>query len=145
MANIIAQSKQADSSGFVDRKQLAADETKFCIENVKLVTQRDGKVRWYLTIFYKKDGELEVATLTFDRSPSRDRLFEAMNEAKDFPQHNCWVEKKEFRNKTSHMLQTFYDLNQEKSEIGCPCTDQGTDEDTEQDTEQSPDLIEHPF
>ncbi len=117
MANLIAEKRQADFPPFAERKQLAEDKTVFCIDSVKLHTQKDGKERWYLTIHYVEADEVVTRTLTFDHSPSRDELFEFMLEANDFPQHHCWLKKKVLKN-----AQTFYDLLQGGVDGPCACT-----------------------
>jgi hypothetical protein len=142
MANLIAERQKSSFPEFADRKQLAEDATRFCIDEVKLHTQKDGKTRWYLTIRYLEDGGTAVKTLTFDQSPSRDELFAAMQESEDYPQHNCWVSKRSFKNKGTGMMQTFYQLEQENARgQDCVCTiedDPGPDEPPAEDDTGDP-------
>lgn len=123
MANLIAaKSQQSSFHAFADRKQIAEDGTRFCIDSAKLVTQKDGKVRWYLDIRYLEDGEVATRTLTFDTSPSRDEMFTDLADSNDFPQHCCWIEKRTFKNKGTGMMQTFYNLEQETGRgQACAC------------------------
>lgn len=115
MANLIADSQQTTFPAFADRKLLAQLGTRFCIDDVKLHTQKDGKTRWYLTIRYAEMDEVEVRTLTFDQSPSRDDMFTLMIDTGDFPQHRCYVENRSFKNTSTGMTQNFYKLGQDKS------------------------------
>lgn len=128
MANLIANSQHSAFPAFADRKELAEAGTRFCIDSVKLHTQKDGKIRWYLNIhFLDEENEIVFRTLTFDPSPSRDEMFTALAEADDWPQHNCWVARKSFKNKGTGMMQTFYELGQETGglqECSCPLLDQ---------------------
>ena len=128
MANLIADHKSATFPDFAERKQLAEDKTVFCIDSVKLFTQKDGKERWYLTIHYVDGDAVVTRTLTFDHSPSRDELFMFMQESNDFPQHFCWLNKKLLKNK-----QTFYDLAQGGVDGPCACTWSSTAEQPEWD------------
>lgn len=133
MANLIAE-QSSSSLEFADRAQLAADETRFCIDNIDLITQKDGKVRWYLTICLIEDKRPMSQRLTFDRgSENRDRLFQTIIDAADWPQHNCWVSKAEI-GKTG---KTFYSLRQEKVSLPCPCKTPYS--------EEVADLDDHPF
>lgn len=131
----------SNNSAFADRKQLAADKTTFCIEGARLVTQRDGKERWYLTIFLQKDGELVEETLTFDHSPSRDRKFQDLNSSSGFPIHNCRVDRTEFKGRNSGMMQTFYDIDVADNTGSCPCGDLAK----KADEVEAPDIVPTPF
>jgi hypothetical protein len=122
MANLIANSQHSSFPAFAERKELAEAGTRFCIDSVKLHTQKDGKIRWYLTIRYLEDDGVAIRTLTFDPSPSRDEMFTALAESDDFPQHYCWVAKKSFKNKGTGMMQTFYELGQDTGKgQACAC------------------------
>lgn len=112
-----------DNFNFADRKQLAEDGTKFCIETASRRVQTDGKERWYCTIFVQKESELAVQTLTFDRSPYRDRGFQGMLDGNKFPAHSCWLENRPFKSKSTGMMQNFYDINFDEGVATCPCGD----------------------
>jgi len=101
---------------FADRKKLASSQARFCITNCALVTQKDKNVRWYLTINVRdeQDNVTVTQTLTFDRSPSRDELFEAIQG--DLPQHNCYLELVKIKGG-----RTFYDLCQDENDHACLC------------------------
>lgn len=121
-------------SEFAERKQLAADKTLFCIEGVKLFTQKDGKERWYCTILVPREEKVVVETLTFDRSASRDTGFQRLLDADAFPLHNCSVVKREFKGKKSGMMQTFYELEQDEKALTCPCGGLGLEPEPEPDS-----------
>ena len=104
------------STEFADRKALAETQARFCIVRCELVTQKDKKVRWYLTInVYDEQDKVTVAqTLTFDQSPARDDTFEAIKN--ELPQHNCYLELVKIKGG-----RTFYDLCQDEDDHKCLC------------------------
>lgn len=127
------------NSEFAERKQLAADETRFCMESAEIKTQKDGKQRWYCTIYMPEGDTTVVKILTFDRSPSRDAGFQELNETPGaLPVHNCWLEKREFKGKNSSMMQTFYQIRQDEKATTCPCADLHGEE--AKDEEEPPDM-----
>lgn len=120
MANLLAAKSQADFPPFAERQQLAADKTRFCIDSIKLYTQKDGKERWYLTVHFVEGDEVVYKTLTLDRSQQRDEDFGYLMEEGDFPQHNCWLEKATFKGKDG-MQKTSYRHKQVQKTEPCAC------------------------
>lgn len=122
MANLVAKRniQRKEDNGlltFANRKALAEDNTRFCVTKVDLVTQKDKKVRWYLGIQFYSESEKVIQTLTFDQSPSRDEMFELLQEEGNLPQHNCYINLVHMKNG-----QTYYQFEQDEKDHSCPCS-----------------------
>lgn len=117
MTNIIAQ-YQKTSYPFADKKVLFEQGTLFCIKSVRLVTQKDGKERWYSDIEFTDVEGPVTQTMTLDRTAKRDVQFSKIVASNDLPQHNCWLEKGSFNNKLGMKI-TPYELRQNVDALEC--------------------------
>jgi len=115
MANLFTDT----ASDFAKKTDLAENKTRFCIDACELVTQKhDGKVCWWLQIHYDSEEEgVVMKTLTFDQSPKRNELFQRAIDTQDYPQHNCFLVKRDIKGG-----KTFYQLNQEREHRLCACS-----------------------
>lgn len=114
MAQALAQFNNVEFPPFADRKQLAANGTHFCIDEVKQHTQKDGKTKWYLTIRYD-DGHKETLTFDIGAKPRDEKCDYMMSEA-SYPYHSCFVKAKPLPGKP----QPFYNIFQEPEQL-CSC------------------------
>ncbi len=119
MANIIGKHQQSASLlEFVKARQLADNETRFCIDHVKFKSQ-DGRDRWFIDIHYREGEEILYRTLTLDSSPSRDEMFQDIIDSDDYPQHNVWLKLRSFKDKDTGMTRTSYDVKQGSGICAC--------------------------
>lgn len=116
--------QMSNSYGFLDRQFLADTGSSFCILEISEKTQKTGndagKLKWWILATAPNiDGTNETGYITFDKSPMRDRLFNALLADKDMlPAHNMFLDKVDIQGGKS-----YYDIKlAEDDNDTCPCT-----------------------